>query len=86
MKPNQIDVKEIVKQYLEQNGFDGLAGDECGCLIDDFFPCDGPGPDCQPGYKIEQPADGWPEDMAGALWYVDDDCDYIVSSDKDLGK
>jgi len=28
-----MDVKDIVKKYLTDNGFDGLAGDECGCGI-----------------------------------------------------
>ena len=34
-----ITVKEIVKKYLKENGYDGLVGNECGCDIDDLFPC-----------------------------------------------
>ena len=33
-------VKQIVKEYLKENGYDGLAGDECGCGIENLFPCD----------------------------------------------
>jgi len=49
-------VKEIVKEYLAKNGYDGLYGDECGsgCQIDDLIPC---GEycnysDCKPGYAV----------------------------------
>ena len=32
---------EIVKQYLIQNGYDGLCEEEeeCGCKLDNLFPC-----------------------------------------------
>ena len=45
-------VKEIVKQYLEQNGYDGLAGEGCGCLENDLFLCGADGSDCVAGHKI----------------------------------
>lgn len=35
-----ITVKEIVKAYLKEHGYDGLCGDECGCGIEDLAPCD----------------------------------------------
>jgi len=45
-------VKEIVKEYLERNGFDGLwFSDGCGCCIEDLMPCDGNVSLCEPGYK-----------------------------------
>ena len=44
-------VKEIIKKYLKENGFDGLAGDSCGCFISDLMPCDNPSPDCSAGHK-----------------------------------
>ncbi len=47
-------VKEIIEKYLKENGFDGLfnSDGECGCLLDDFMPCDSGGvQDCEPGYK-----------------------------------
>ncbi len=42
-------VKEIIKEYLEQNGFDGLYNEDCGCHIDDLFCCGNNGEECQPG-------------------------------------
>jgi hypothetical protein len=32
-------IQEIVKVWLIDNGYDGLAGEECGCGIDDLMPC-----------------------------------------------
>lgn len=34
-------VREIVKEYLREHGFNGLCSEdgECGCGIDDLFPC-----------------------------------------------
>ena len=49
-----MDVKGIIKKYLDDNGFDGLfSPEECACDKDDLFPCDGSNSDCLPGYKIE---------------------------------
>lgn len=44
-------VLDIVRQYLESNGYDGLydAG-ECACKRDDLAPCGNIGHDCMPGY------------------------------------
>ncbi len=44
-------VKEIIKQYLETNGFDGLCNDDCGCSKDDLFPCGNIQEDCNPAFK-----------------------------------
>jgi len=50
-------VREIIAKHLTDNGFDGLAGDECGCALSvdgkDLFPCDSCPDECQPGYKWE---------------------------------
>ena len=46
-----MNVKEIVKKYLEDNGYDGLVGDECGCRLDELFICDSLD-DCVPGHKV----------------------------------
>ena len=35
-----MNAKEILKQWLEDNGHDGLCTTECGCGLDDFIPCD----------------------------------------------
>ena len=46
-------VKEIVKAYLDANGFDGLFSDDgdCACQKDDLAPCGGCDNimDCEPG-------------------------------------
>jgi hypothetical protein len=47
-----MNVREIVKEWLEKNGYSGLYDEsECGCAIDDLMPCDGPYSECMPGYK-----------------------------------
>ena len=47
-----MNLREIITKHLEENGFDGLCGDDCGCLMDDLFPCEYPDFDfCEPGYK-----------------------------------
>lgn len=47
-----MNVKEIVKEYLEKNGFGGLHDDYCGCEINDLFPCDNVCSNCIPGIKV----------------------------------
>ena len=60
-------VKEIVKKYLEENGFDGLYCDDCGCKTDDLIPCDNEGClDCQPGYKNPYTPDDEEDDLVWA--------------------
>lgn len=47
-----MNVKEIVKKYLKDNGYDGLfMCGECACKLDDLAPCCGTMADCQAGYK-----------------------------------
>lgn len=43
-------VREIIKAYLDEHGYDGLAGNECGCSKDDLAPCEFP-LCCVPGHK-----------------------------------
>ena len=57
-----MELKEIVKDWLKQKGFDGLCeyDCECGCEIDDLMPCDQPGPRCLAGFKKDaDPASGY---------------------------
>lgn len=54
-----LTVYQIVKRYLEENGFTGLYNtelDNCGCELDHLFPCCEFPIDCQAGYKCECPA------------------------------
>ena len=64
-----MNVKDIVKEWLSKNGYDGLSNQECGCGIDDFMPCEGlsifqDNCDCEPGHK-------WDGNSC-----ITDDCDY----------
>jgi hypothetical protein len=52
-------VKEIVKKYLEDNGYDGLYNRACGCSLDDFMPCASGCDDCKPAYKIKCSSKYW---------------------------
>jgi len=47
-----LDVKDIVLEYLKENGYDGLynSDEECGCMADDLFLCEGCPAACLPGY------------------------------------
>jgi hypothetical protein len=48
-----MNCKEVIKEYLTTNGFDGLtdpAGD-CGCDLDSLVCCVNDCSDCTPGYK-----------------------------------
>jgi hypothetical protein len=51
-------IKEIVKKYLEDNGFDGLFNPgECSCENEDLTPCQSPNEDtCSAGYKVPCPS------------------------------
>jgi hypothetical protein len=52
-----ITCKDMVVKYLKENGYDGLCGEECGCVLKDgLFPCMTCEPlDCVAGYQ--RPAD-----------------------------
>lgn len=62
-------VIDILKEYLQENGYDGLCNPEaeCGCLIDDLCPCNSYMLECVPGYKK----------------FVDDN-DYIITNNKEV--
>lgn len=59
-----MNVRKIVKQYLIDNGYDGLCTIDCGCGVDDLAPCsDICIYDCEAGHKVPCdpetcPADG----------------------------
>jgi hypothetical protein len=48
-----MNVKEIVEQYLKNNGYDGLClpEQECGCHIGNLFACGSDFSPCQPGHR-----------------------------------
>ena len=48
-----MNVHEMVKLYIRQQGMDGLCNGVCGCGLDDFAPCgDGPYSDCEMARKV----------------------------------
>lgn len=51
-----MDIQEIVKKWLIDNGFDGLFSEVCGCEVADLIPCGEPG-NCKAGYKVPCPPD-----------------------------
>lgn len=66
-------VREIVKKYLKENGFDGLWKGECGCEITDLWPCEdfmGNAPNnCSPGYKVPCVPEDCPNG-GGCRWHI----------------
>jgi len=49
-----MNVKEIVRKWLQENGYTGLYGDDCGCEIADLMPCDSEDAiNCKAGYKVK---------------------------------
>lgn len=68
-----MNVREIIKKHLEDNGFDGLynTDGECACLKDDLLPCQDDSQECEPGYK--GPCNGS---------FCDGDCGFHISRDK----
>jgi hypothetical protein len=75
-----MDVKGIVKEYLENNGFDGLCTEDCGCRNDDLMPCGEGFIQCVPGHLISA------EDAKAQGFYVDDDCEFIIADSKPVAK
>ena len=63
------DVRQIVADYLRENGFDGLYNlvVDCACKLEDLAPCDCNLLDCKPGYL--QPC---PPDCGDHDWHMGD--------------
>ncbi len=54
MEPG-INVRDIIKKWLKDNGYDGLYSSDysCGCSLENFISCDESWVlNCQPGYKV----------------------------------
>ena len=75
-------VGEILKKYLQDNGYDGLAGDECGCKIDDLFPCESCDIyQCEPGYLVTKGSH--PDyDFDDTFEFDWKDVDWFISTEK----
>jgi len=67
---SQVRVHDIVKKYLEENGYEGLCGEECGCELADLFPCGGDWAlECVPGYKVPCDPEKCPNG-GGCAWHM----------------
>lgn len=68
-----MNVREIVKKWLQENGYEGLCSGwiSCGCAIDDLMPCDELDPThCEPGYKVPCPGPEDCENGGGCPWHI----------------
>ena len=70
-----MDVLDIIKKYLKENGYDGLCFEECCCGINDLMPCNAGCDQCEPGYKVPCHGDegGW----------CDGECEWYISPTKE---
>jgi hypothetical protein len=69
-KYEPMSIKRIVEDYLIDNRFDGLSREDCGCGLEDLFPC-GDAPNvCRPAYRHKTGSDGRCRDCS----LSDDDC------------
>jgi hypothetical protein len=73
-----MNLREIAKKWLEDNGYDGLTNEYCGCELNDLMPCGEPSPNCEAGYKVPCPG---PE-----LCSADGDCQFHISIKKPESK
>ncbi len=70
-----MDVYDIVKKYLKENGFDGLCTDDCGCHLDDLMPCCQEGAlSCEPGYAISV------EEAQEREICIMESCDFVITT------
>ena len=68
-------VKDIIKRYLIEKDFDGLAGNDCGCTLDDFMCCyESDCSGCVPAYKCN-PSEEYMDDWGK-------DCGFMMSTSK----
>lgn len=52
-------VKEALIEYMKANRYEGLVGDECGCVLDELMPCGVEGLDqCELGHIVPCPKEG----------------------------
>ena len=61
MKEKIWSIKEIVTEWLEHEGYDGLCNPhlECGCNLNNLIPCDYEVENCVAGHKELQNDGDW---------------------------
>ena len=50
-----MNIRDIVKEHLQEKGYEGLYNwdAECACKLDDLMPCDQGYQECEAGYLVE---------------------------------
>jgi hypothetical protein len=67
-----ITIRDIVKDFLIKNKYDGLCFDDCGCsLSDGLFPCGDIHEVCEVAIKITK------KEAIDRGIYIDPDCDVV---------
>lgn len=66
-------VGSIIADYLNANGFDGLAGNECGCKTGEMFLCDLADANCKPAHYVT--CDKCDRRRTDTCIYPGDECD-----------
>lgn len=68
-----MNITDIVKKYLTDNGYDGLfnGSAECACKCDDIGPCyDGMISDCEAGYEVSCSGEDCEFHLDGEHWHI----------------
>ena len=80
--PRKLTIKDIIKKYLVDNGYDGLCNEECGCGIAEMPACCGPFDECQPAYKVQ---DKCPECKNECTGYLPRENQFCYKTEKQKG-
>lgn len=69
----EMNVRDIIIEYIKANDFDGLSGDDCGCDLNNLCPCDECCIECVPAYKAKPTQD-----------FIDEwgECEFMMSLDR----
>lgn len=65
-----MNVRELLKQTLEEAGFEGLTSGECACFLDDLVPCENDFGYCLPGHKVPCPGPEHCELGKGCAYHI----------------
>ncbi len=63
-------IVDIVTEYLEDERYDGLYADDCGCLLKDLAPCSQMMYDCRAGVKVPCPDTAGEFCEEGCKWHI----------------
>lgn len=74
-----MDAHQIVIAYLDENHYQGLYKDECGCFLYDLAPCGAIGLGCIPGYRNKHSVTG-AEIIASDRFLSDEQIQEVIDS------